>query len=404
MRLPHSVKLIKVALIASLSIELFSFILPAYALEGDVIRPYVSATYTYDDNFRRRPNKDSSSSDVIMMTGVGIILDKQVSQQNIYVDLNVNESKFNRNSEFDNTGKRLLAKWSWALGHEWSGKFEVSRRESMVPLADYRGIELNMRTQNRKIFDAMWRFHPSWRARLGVQRDDLEYSAEAQRYAESTVDTYSFGVDYLASSGSTAGIVYRHARGERPYERPAFFPGVGTVFINNDYTQQSLKADVNWILSGKTKVEFLGGYVSRKHDSFSERDFSGFNARSNATWSMTEKTTLKASMWRDANALSIVTSSYVVDSGISASLLWATTSKVIFTSRASYTQLKFQGDVTGQDIGREDRRTVLSAGVIYNPTQSFTLSTYLNRNVRDSSISNLNYNATSISLSGQYEF
>lgn len=387
------------------------------ALEGDVVRPYASASYSYDSNMRRfssseqaqRSTGSSKLSDTMLYKEVGIILDKRISQQLLYVDAAFNRSSFNRNSELDSSGKEITAKWNWHLGREWEGNFQVYHKEAMVPFADFRvdtpgQLGLNLRTQERKTFDAAWRFHSNWRVRTAFHRYEVQYSAEAQKVANFDENSQELGLDYIASSGSRVGLVYRNAQGDRAQDRPAFFPGIGLVLINNDYKQQSLKADIDWLFSGKTRLEFLGGYVSRKHDSFSERDFSGFNARTNFNWAVTGKTSLKGSVWRDANALSVVTSSYVVHSGISAGVAWAATNKVTVSGKANVEKLEFQGDVTGQDFNRTDNNKSVSVGLIYRPTMSWNISTFLNRNLRDSSIENLNYQSTSLSLTGQYEF
>ncbi|MDR5172652.1 outer membrane beta-barrel protein [Methylobacillus flagellatus] len=374
---------------------------PGLALEGDVIRPYVSATYLYDDNLRRRSEKESDTS---VIGKAGIIIDKDISLQNFYAHFGVTENKYNKNSELNNTGKEIVARWNWAMGTKLNGRLEYYKNEAMLPFADFRGVDLNMRIQERKSFDANWRFHSSWRARYGAQRQDVDYDSSSLNAASFQEDSHQLGVDYLAESGSKVGLVYTHARGTRPVDRPAFFPGIGTVFVNNDYTQQSLKADIRWLYSAKTRLEFLGGYVNRKHDSFSQRDFSGFNAHANGFWSVTDKTSFRAGAWRDANAISIVTSSYVIDSGASASVSYSATSKVILTSSARYQQLKFEGDITGLDQGRTDKNKVLSLGVTYNPLDSLSFTTSVSRNLRDSTSQLLNYNSSSISLTGRYEF
>lgn len=401
LRLTDSTHYKKLVLTAVIGWNAVGYSDPVLAREGDVIRPYVSATYVYDDNLRRRSDKESDTS---VVGRVGIILDKDISQQNFYANIGVNETKYNKNSELDNTGKDIVARWNWAMGSKLRGKFEYYKNEAMLPFADFRGVDLNMRIQERKSFDANWRFHSSWRARFGVQRQDVSYDSLTLNAASFQEDSQQLGLDYLAESGSKVGLVYTHGRGTRPFDRPAFFPGVGTVFVNNDYTQQSLKADISWLYSAKTKFEFLGGYVDRKHDSFSQRDFSGFNAHANVMWSATDKTSFRAATWRDANATSIVTASYVIDSGASASVSYSATSKILLSTSARYQQLKFEGDITGLDQGRTDKNKALSLGLTYSPLETLSFTTSVNRNLRDSSSQLLNYNATSISLTGRYEF
>lgn len=381
----------------------------AFALEGDVIRPYASATYLYDDNLRRFSSKEqalvstgsSKRADTMVMTEVGIILDKKISQQVFYVDLSVNRSRFDRNSEMDSSGRELTAKWNWHVGNRWQGNFQGYHKKSMVPFADFRvasGLGLNLKTEDRLTADAIWKFHPRWQTRLAFVNYKIEYSAESQQTANLDEDSQEFGVDYLAPSGSKVGLLLRHADGKRPVDQLFF-----GVPVNNDYSQDEIKLNADWIIAGKSRVQFLGGMVRRNHKEFSERDFQGFNARANYNWMPTGKTNLNLTAYRENNAQSFVTSSYTLNRGVSLRAGWLAREKVTIQGSISYEKRDFVGDeIFGQNRSDKDKNYAIA--LIYKPTLSFLINASLVHSTRDSTTEFFEYKSNSISLTGQYEF
>ncbi len=409
MRLSQSVNLEKIALVGLLGLELVGFQSSAFAMEGDFFRPYVSATYMYDDNLRKFASKDqallstgsSKTADTMVMTEVGIILDKKISQQVFFMDLAVNRSKFDRNTMLDNDGREMTGRWNWHVGNRWQGNFTAFHKKALVPFADFSslgGIGLNQRIENRRTADAIYRFHPRWQARVAYINYELEFSAANQQAANLNENAQEFEVDYISPSSSKVGVIYRHARGDRPVDQ--ILDGVP---INNDYDQNELKLTVDWSLTGKTKFQFLGGLVDRQHDQIPQRDFRRFNARSNFNWMPTGKTNVILSAWRENNAQAFVTTSYTVNRGISLAGSLAATSKITLQGNMRYEKRDFEGDmVFGPQ--RQDTDKSVSLALVYKPTMSWVLNAALSRNTRDSNSQNFQFESNSLSLTGQYEF
>ncbi|GAB7562284.1 hypothetical protein LG202_03230 [Methylobacillus methanolivorans] len=409
MRLSQSINLKKAALVASLGIEFFGVTSHAHALEGDVIRPYASATYLYDDNMRRFANKEQAllstgsekMADTMLMTEVGIILDKTISQQVFFFDLGVNRSKFDRNSVLDNDGREITGRWNWHLGNFWQGNIQAYHKKALVPFADFRavgGIGLNIRTEDRRSADAIWKFHPRWQTRVAFVNYEVEYSADAQKAANLNENSQELELDYIAPSTSKVGVVYRHARGDRPVDQIFF-----GIPINNNYSQNELKLNVDWSTSAKSKLQFLGGLVERKHDEIPSRDFRKFNARTNFNWAPTGKTSLNLTAWRENNAQAFVTTSYTLNKGTSLSASLYATSKVTLQGSIRYEKRDFEGDdVFGPQ--RSDKDKTFALGLVYKPTLSLVLNAAVVHSTRESTSQMFEYDSNSLSLTGQYEF
>lgn len=409
MRLSQSINPKKAALVAWLGIELTGVASYAYALEGDVIRPYASATYLYDDNLRRFSSKEQAlqntgsekRADSMLMSEVGIILDKKVSQQAFFLDLGVNRSKYDRNSALDNDGREMTGRWNWHIGNLWQGNIQAYHKKALVPFADFRsagGLGLNVRTEDRRSADAIWKFHPRWQTRIAFVNYEVEYSAETQKVANLNENSQELELDYIAPSTSKIGVVYRHARGDRPVDQILF-----GIPINNDYNQHELKLNVDWTLSGKSKFQFLGGLVDRKHDEIPARDFRKFNARANLNWLPTGKTSVNLATWRENNAQGFVTTSYTLNRGASLSASLYATNKVALQGSMRYEKRDFVGDdVFGQQ--RSDTDKTFSLGLVYKPVLSFVLNAAVVRNTRESTSEAFEFDSNSLSLTGQYEF
>ncbi|MEZ0232253.1 MAG: XrtB/PEP-CTERM-associated polysaccharide biosynthesis outer membrane protein EpsL [Methylophilaceae bacterium] len=377
----------------------------AFADEGDFFRPYVGLTQGYDSNLRRFNKKDSAlaatgskeTSDTFLIKKVGIILDKEISLQKFYVDISGDQTSYNRNSGLDNDGKKAIARWNWHIGSHLEGNLERYHKEAMVPFADFRGLGLNVQTEDRKSFDTIWRFHPSWQMRGAISEYESQYSSVSQRTANLDETAQELGIDYLSPSSSTIGLQLRHARGDRPEQQR-----VGLLLIDNSYDQNELKAKVDWVYSGKTRLQFLGGEVERKHDEFSERDFKGFNARLNTLWQATGKTSFNLSTWREINGQSYVTSSYTLSKGSSIGASWDATSKVSLQSNIRYETVDFEGDSINST--RTDKNRYYSLALVYKPILGLVLNASVNRSLRDSTIPSLGYVSNGAILSAQYEF
>lgn len=375
------------------------------AMEGDVFRPYVNTTYSYDDNLRRFNNTQqaltatgsSKKSDIMLMTGVGIILDKQISQQNFYFDINANRSKFDRYSELDNDGKELTGRWDWKIGKRLDGKIELYHKEALVPFSDFQGLALNQRKQDRRTFEGRWMLHPRWRVRGALVNTETRYSAAAQQLANLEENSQELALDYLSPSKSVIGVVYRHARGEKPRQVILGVP------FSNDYDQNEFKLNVDWTVTGKTKVQFLGGLVDRKHDELPQRDFRGFNARGNVAWQATGKSDFRLSVWRENNAQSFVTTSYTLNRGTSLTVNYIATGKVILQGSAKYEKRDFEGD-SAIGLTRSDTDKNFALAVIYQALNDLKITASVTRSERDSSIEQAGFTSNGISLTGIYEF
>jgi hypothetical protein len=168
--------------------------------------------------------------------------------------------------------------------------------------------------------DFRWQTHPRWQVRGAIGRYDLSYNNEAQRSAAREEKTGEAGLDYVTPTGTSIGVVARRLNGTYPFP---FLIG-SSVFLS-EYEQDELRAKFDWSVAGKTRVQFSGGVVSRKHAQFAEKNFRGGNARTSVDWTISRKTLLSASAWRQLGISDDPFTAYSVNRGASLGPRWMLT-------------------------------------------------------------------------------
>jgi exopolysaccharide biosynthesis operon protein EpsL len=372
---------------------------PALPDEGDVVRAYVGLSMTHDDNILGTSNAAIAAgtpklSDTARRIEAGLIFDKTISQQRLTANVNLDHTSFNRFGNLDYNGRDIQANWNWRIGTHLEGNLGATHVRTLTSVQDSVSVAglptqlPNVRTQNRQYFDAGWLLHPSWRLRGGLSHYELEYEQQGPQVANRKVNDGEFGVDYLARSGSSIGLQYRRAEGDFP-NSPL-----------NDYSQDEVKARIDWKVTGKTDLLFLAGWVQRDHDLAPANDFSGFNGRINATWRATGKTTVNASLWREIGALDDQTAAYSLNRGISLGAGWEITQQVRLDGIFQHERR----DYTPANLARKDRINYGSLQLSYYPIPKLRLQTSVYRTLQDSNVAANDYRNLGVSIGTRYEF
>lgn len=367
--------------------------------EGQVLRPYVGVSVSHEDNILGTSDAAIAAgtpklSDTARRVEAGLIFDKSISQQRLTASINLDRTSYNRFSNLDYNGRDLRANWNWHIGKHLEGNLGATHVRSLTSIQDSltaTGLPSqlpNVRTQDRQYFDASWLLHPSWRLRGGLSHYELDYDQIGPQVANRKIDDGELGIDYLARSGSSVGLQYRHAKGNFPFS------------VLNDYSQDEVKARVDWKLTGKTDLLFLAGWVRRENDLAPASDFSGFNGRINAVWRATGKTTLNASLWREVGAQDDQTASYSLNRGISLGGGWEITRQVRLDGQFQ----QERRDYTPANLPRKDRIKYATLQLSYYPLRKLRLQASVYRTVQDSDFAASAYRNLGISLGTRYEF
>lgn len=313
----------------------------AIAAPGDVLTVQGTAGFAYDDNLLRVPDDqpafDDQRSDWWYYAELGLNLDKSYQRQRIAATAKLSRYAFDHFTQLDYTGKDLQGTWYWHLGNRFDGKAGASYVETLGPYTDIRSDQRNLRQQRRGFVDGGWTFHPRWRARAAFASEKFTYDLPSQRFNERTEDTYELELDYLPPTGSTVGLVLRRIEGDYPNGRP-----IGPFIVKDDFTQDEVKARVDWIASGVTKVQVLAGWAQRDQPSYGDGTTSGANGRISAEYTPRGKLSYNAALWRDFAPLESTLVSYTQNTGASIGATWEPRSQLKLDARAIFERREYE--------------------------------------------------------------
>ncbi|KAF3998150.1 XrtB/PEP-CTERM-associated polysaccharide biosynthesis outer membrane protein EpsL [Glaciimonas immobilis] len=396
------------------------FATPASAAMGDgslpnVVTPYADYGLFYEDNLLRFHNDSAANSakgsdqmaDTVRRAAGGLRLDKQISLQHFTADLSLNRTSYNHFKQFDNTGVDALANWNWHVGNDIEGNLSTSYSESLTPFDAFRTSQTdllrqkNVRRQWTNSVDAAWRFGADWRARGALTRYLLTYDLAALRGGDQAQDTAELGLDYLAASSSTVGVQLRHIHGGCP---DSYCTG---AVLGINYVQNEVKGKIDWQATGKTRLQFLGGWVQRTYDTFTAQNFNGVNARLVENLALTGKVGLSLSVWREIGAVYDLTANYALVRGVNLTAGWAVASKVRLDASYNVEQRAYNGvailrGLTPSTRNDSDRKAMLA--LTYLPYSHLQLGAAISHETLNSSIPQLGFRANGAHVNAHYEF
>lgn len=315
---------------------------------GRVVKPYGIYTFTADDNMLRIRDKidpvpllgTSNLFDISHRLSGGVMLEKQISRQRLSANANFTHTRYERFSQINNDLKSVNGNWNWYLGNRLEGNMGATYVQSLAPFLFQPGLK-NIRTEQTAFFNGAWRFHPSWRLTADYLRYDLSTGSDNTnnmfRFLNRTEDRFEGGIDYITAHRNTFGIDFRYVIGDFPVRI-----GSGT---DNSYNQKEIMSRAVWAVTGKSNFTWRGGWVERTNASFSERDFSGFNARLVYQWQPTDKIGLTINGWRETSAMQVLTASFSLNTGVSVAPSWNISRKVRLEGDFSYETRNFNNFV-----------------------------------------------------------
>ncbi|MDY7548969.1 hypothetical protein QN360_16860 [Glaciimonas sp. CA11.2] len=377
---------------------------------ADSITPYVGYGISYDDNLLRLQNSGvaqgmgagNNLSDVTRRAQFGLALDKSISQQHLTANLNVTNVEYERFDQLNHLDKNVSANWNWHAGDHVEGNAGVTYSQGLTPFIDFHLLEANIRTQETAYVNGSWLFHPSWRVHAGLQHSKLWYDLASQQTGNNAQNQTEFGIDYLAASGSTIGLQLRHTRADFPNPEQS-----GGVSVFNGYNQDEIKAKIDWLLTARTRLHFFGGWVSRKQDAFSVRDFKGFNSRLSADWLPTERLAFTIAAWREIGAVDDLSTVYSLNHGASVATSWQYSEKIRVVGQFKYQKRDFSQSSASGTIGSTDMNDVLrntALTVVYNPTPKWEWQLSGSRSTQVLADSSGGYVSNGVMLNTRYAF
>jgi exopolysaccharide biosynthesis operon protein EpsL len=380
-----------------------------YAQTTDTFRPFVRYAAMYDDNVLGLPSEVSNlealglekKSDVSQTLEIGMLLDKQYGRQYFTGTVKAGKTRYETLKALNFDGRDITGNWNWVVGNHLDGNLGMSYARGLTPYTDFHQLVSNVRTQKREYLNGNWRLHPSWRTRAGLSRSTVDYELLSQQSLNRVETRSELGLDFLARSGSSVGLVVAHTSGTHPNRVL-----LGGAALSNSYQQDEIKANIDWRVSGKTRLQLLAGQVSRSNEDPRIRDFKGFNARLTGDWFATGKLSVNGAVWRETGIVDDLSAVYSINKGVSLAPRWQLSDKSLLEMQFRYQRRDFSQSLAASSTVsgvREDALRSASLVLAYKPLRHLTVQTSIFHAAKSSDLRFNNYTRNGVSISLQQE-
>jgi exopolysaccharide biosynthesis operon protein EpsL len=383
----------------------------AAAKEGDVWNFSVGDALTYDSNILRLPSGTSprnfglpeDSRDGFYNSVYGkVLFNLPVSQQRFLADFTVNSNRYSNFDYLNWTGLSGTAQWLWVAGRRWKGDLTYYRNQALSDPADFRAFGVkNVGTTDAGTLNADFWLQTNWHIASGINATRFRNSAD-QLEAQDVNQFYGeLGLKYEARDNNFVRLMGRYTYGEYP-KRAA-----PTLVSDTEYEQYDIGLDGFWQVTGASRLYGRVDYTKRHYPNLFGRDFSGPTGRVGYDWAITVKTGLNFLVRREIGALEDITALYVLTTAGSVKPYWDITAKVRFEGILERINRDYEGAFGTTAIPvpqREDRITILGAGITWNPTFNWLFGVSYQHLARDSNAPLQDFSADVAFVRAQFNF
>lgn len=328
-------------------------------------------------------------SDTAAILGVGLKADRRFGLQRLRADVEANTYRYDKDSSLNYEILNYALAWDWSLTPRFHGVLGANQQQ-------YRDVQLDpvlltnrvgRRSDRTQMLQGVYELGAAWRA-----TGDLSHTQSKSELANSwdgnpDITNARVGVGYEFASGASVYGRYRHGKGSY---KDATAAGGG------DFREDEVDAVLKWPATGKTSLDARLGHVERKHDTDTQRDFSGMVGDAVLSWAVTGKTSLAAGASRDLSATGDIVGGKVISDRVFIGPLWKVTSLVSVNLRYDHVHRSWE-DIPGGSFnaGRDESANILSAAVEWQPLHWMSVSTYV-RGERQSSNASTGYRNTTV--------
>lgn len=379
----------------------------AQADEQDTFNLAAGAGIRFEDNLFRLPDAVDTDtlqgrphrSDMLYTANAGFKIDKSYSQQRFKVDVMATDNRFQNNSFLDYTGLNYSAAWLWHLTPRISGVLLASQEQSLINFADFRSFDgKNVQTSEVKVFSIDGDLGAGWHAIGGLLDVRARNSQNFSAVGDYTQQGVELGGKYVSRAENWVSLVRRESNGE--YQGRVINP---VTQLDSGFKQSDTEAKLYWRLTGKSTLDGKLGYVDRRHDNFTQRDYSGMVGKLEYTWEPTGKIDIKTSLSRNLYSFQQDANSYYVADTFSIGPVWAITAKTKVWARYDLSGRDYRGAII-QTTERRDTVQGFVVGGEWKPLRTVTVGGALQRDTRASNFGGLDYEANAASVYAQLLF
>ena len=336
---------------------------------------------------------NSSRSDTIAVTTIGLKVDKTYSLQRFELDVSADHFNYKKFTNLDFTAVNYAAAWRWSLTPALHGNLTTDRQQFIDNTADVQNLgALNRRTDRSTLFDAEYEIDGAWRALAGIFERESTNSQAFTYEGNTRIYGAEAGIRYVFPSSTSLAYRFRNGRGEYPDR-------VVSSFFANQFNDREHELRLDWPITGKTTIQSKLSYFDRAHDGLPARDFSGFVGQVNATWLVTGKTRITGGISRELGSYQTVDASYYEGYRIYLAPTWKPTEKTAVLLRYEHGVRNYKGALPGfLSTNRRDRINLGSLAFEWEPVRAVKVTASVSRDQRNSNVPGQDYKSNTIGV------
>jgi hypothetical protein len=382
----------------------------------DWVTPFVQYQYTYDNNLFRLPSSPKdylpgvtalppgiSLADHLNTASAGVDGHWVISQQSVDYGLEVDENRFVRNTDLNNTSGTGKAVWNWSFASDLTGQLGANYSRSLAGFSDSFYFQRDIIDRQEYFFNGRYQIGPRWAVYGTLDDSYIKNQGTNQEFNDLDLESGKVGVEMATSQANTIGAEYRFTHGHYPHQDAT----LNGVPFDPDYNENSGVVLVKYAPTEKTTLNADAGYLQRNYpDNPGVGAFSGDIWHLKFLWQATEKTSLSVTGSRDLQAYLYAQSDYFVQQGVAASPVWVQSDKITWVAvvawyKQDYIEASFSNIVVGP---RRDTLSSEQGGIQYTPIRALVLTFDYRHELRHSNQAAFGYTDNLASAGAKFKF
>jgi hypothetical protein len=366
-----------------------------------------------DSNIFRLPDGSAPSdvglsgtqrSDRTLSPGVTIEAVYPYARQDFYARLGFYWNRFAEFDDYDTNSLTYRLGWTWRTAEEFSGELLASRDQSNTSFQDFLGPTRNVLTLYSERAAVNWQPRPDRRFSASIDYFTGRNSTAVRSLNDFNVASLQSRVTAISPLGNELYLSYVGTSGDYPNRLDS-----EALAIDNSYWQGNFNLGGVWNTTNM-RIEARGGYLVRRFDSITARNFAKPVWLFNAAWAPTSKTSLGLSYVRDLTSIEDLDRAYTVSTTAILSLRYQVTPRVGMSAQYFRQDVEWAGDpqtflsrVLPPDTAvREDRYTTPRLSIDWTPARRWQVSASQEWPSRGSNRNGLEFDSSVSTIAVQY--
>ncbi len=396
--------------IPALGAGILGFLVSATTVNADqldTVSYSVSTGTLNDSNVFRLPSwvdpqiaiGSPTTSDRIQQTSLGMNIDKKYSNQEVLLNANITNNRYETFSNLNYDGTAYKVAWIWSLGSKLNGTLGADSSQTLNSFEDIHTNTRNLKTLNSQHLNADWWFQSNWHLLAGVVTEDSTSTVTTVNNLSYRTESTEWGLKYFPADSNSIALLSRNIKGNYIDVSPDY-----VALLDSGYTERQDELQVNWQLTGKSVLSGNMMIVNRDYPLISQREYSAIQRGLNYTWGVTGATQLKVSMNESVAPWFATSSSYFETNSYTISSSWQISSKTDMQISLMRSTSDYRSPVVDNAVIRYDENQSQQIGLGWSPQRSVRFSATYIYSQRTSNYTEYEFTDNSTNLSLQINF